>query len=376
MATASKWTSAVSYRLTQPFRIEAVEREVKRERPDDVLLRPRLTGVCASDLKLYAGTRDRKALSKKLPLALLHEGVAEVVECGTAAGASVKPGTRVVVVPNIPCYVAYPDLYPSKAEGCLACRPGGAGENYCLHNLYLSSNTDGLAQSVFRHPASLLVPVPAELPDRFAALAEPLTTILAGCEKAPIRPDARYLVLGNGPLGQLVAIMLIGFYGVPRQSIAMSGRDWQNRRATLALVGDVLDGDDRQAFAGMRGKIDIVFECVGGSASDDTLDEAVNCLKPGGTAVLFGPSEKAVALNTREMIAKGLVFLGANRSFVPHFQTVVSRLQEASVQRLLESVLGREQFLVRSADDLNRALYHAWTRRDAGKTLIGWAGPE
>jgi ribitol-5-phosphate 2-dehydrogenase len=371
----SKWTSAVSYRLTQPFRIEAFEREVKRERPDDVLLRPRLTGVCASDLKLYAGTRDRKALSRKLPLALLHEGVAEVVECGSAA-THLRPGTRVVVVPNIPCYVAYPDLYPSKAEGCLACRPGGAGENYCLHNLYLSSNTDGLAQSVFRHPASLCVPLPAELPDRFAALTEPLTTILAGCEKAPIRPDARYLVLGNGPLGQLVAICLIGLYGVPRGAITMSGRDWQNRRATLALVGEVLDGDDRQSFASLRGKVDIVFECVGGDANGETLEEAVDCLRPGGTAVLFGPSEKSVLINTREVIAKGLVFLGANRSFVPHFQTVVARLQDAGVQRILESVLGREQFLVRSADDLNRALYHAWTRRDAGKTLIGWAGPE
>src|SRR5437867_4656953 len=159
----AKWNPAISYRLTQPFRIEAIEREVRRERPDDVLLRPRLTGVCASDLKLYAGTRDRRALSKKLPLALLHEGVAEVVEAGPAAG-DFRPGTRVVVVPNIPCYIAFPDLYPSKEQGCLACRPGGAGENYCLHNLYLSSNTDGLAQSVIRHPASLLVPIAPDLP--------------------------------------------------------------------------------------------------------------------------------------------------------------------------------------------------------------------
>src|SRR6185295_778413 len=115
-------------------------------------------------LKLYAGTRDPKALSKKLPLALLHEGVAEVLESDPAS--ALRPGTRVVVVPNIPCYIAYPELYPSQAEGCPACRPGGAGENYCLHNLYLSSNTDGMAQSVWCHPGSLVVPVPSEVPDR------------------------------------------------------------------------------------------------------------------------------------------------------------------------------------------------------------------
>jgi len=371
----SKWNSAVSYRLTQPFRIEAVEREIKRERADDVIVRPRVTGVCASDLKLYAGTRDRRALSKKLPMALLHEGVAEVMEPGPA-GSHARPGSRVVVVPNVPCYIAYPDLYPSKAEGCLACRPGGAGENYCLHNLYLSSNTDGLAQSVFRHPASLLVPVPSEIPDRIAALTEPLTTILAGCEKAPIRPEGRYLVLGNGALGQLVAICLAGMYDVPRAAIAMSGHGWDERRAALSLVGEALDGDDRQSFANLRGKIDVVFECVGGEANGETLEETVDCLRPGGTAVLFGPSEKSVLLNTREMIGKGLTFLGCNRSFVGHFQTVLERLKEPHVQKLLEAVLSPEQFLVRSADDLNRALYHAWTKREAGKALIAWAGPE
>ncbi len=370
----TNWNSAVAYRLTQPFRIEAVERQVKRERADDVLIRPRLTGVCASDLKLYAGTRDRAALSKKLPIALLHEGVAEVVDPGPAG--EFRPGTRVVVVPNIPCYIAYPDLYPSKDEACPACRPGGAGENYCLHNLYLSSNVDGLAQSVFRHPTTLLVAVAPDVPDRIAALAEPLTTILAGCEKAPIRPDARYVILGNGPLGQMVAICLIGLYNVPREAITMTGREWENRRGARSLVGTALDSTDRQSFAALHGKIDIAFECVGGDNNGETLDQAVDCLRPGGSAVLFGPSEKSVLFNTREVIGKGLAFIGANRSFVRHFRTVLERMKERRVQKLLEALIASEPFTVRSADDLNRALYQAWTRRDAAKTLIAWGGPE
>lgn len=368
------WSHAIAYRLTQPFRIEAIEREVRRERPDDVLLRPRLTGVCASDLKLYAGTRDRRALSKKLPLALLHEGVAEVVETGSAAG-DLRPGTRVVVVPNIPCYIAFPDLYPSKEQGCLACRPGGAGENYCLHNLYLSSNTDGLAQSVFRHPAFLLVPIAPDLPDADAALTEPMTTILAGCEKAPLRPDGRYLVLGNGPLGQMAAICLTAFYQVPREAISMSGHDWPNRLGVLSLIGTAIDSDDAQAFAELRGKVDVAFECVGGDANGETLQQAVDCLRPGGSAVLYGPSEKAVAVNTREVVGKGLTFIGANRSFVSHFRKVVQRFRDPVVQKALEAVRSPEEFMVRSADDLNRALYQAWTKRDARKTLIGWTGP-
>ena len=371
----AKWNPAISYRLTQPFRIEAVEREIKRERPDDVLLRPRLTGVCASDLKLYAGRRDRRALSRKLPLALLHEGVAEVIEAAPAAG-GVRPGSRVVVVPNVPCYIAYPELYPSKAEGCLACRPGGAGENYCLHHLYLSSNTDGLAQSVLRHPGRLVVPVDPEIPDRVAALTEPLTTILAGCDKAPIRPESRYLILGNGPLGQLVAICLLAFYHVPREAICMSGKDWENRRAMLPLIGTASDAEDPQSLAPLRGEVEVAFECVGGDGAADTLEQAIECLRPGGSAILFGPSERSVLFDTREMIAKGLTFHGCNRSHLPHFHRVLERLRDPAVQALLDTVLSTDEFYVRSADDLNRALYYAWTKRDARKTLIGWAGPE
>lgn len=368
------WSPATSFRLTQPFRIEAVERDVKRERPDDILVRPRVTGVCASDLKLYAGTRERGALSRKLPLALLHEGVAEVVEAGPST--ALRPGTRVVITPNVPCYIAHPDLYPSKEQGCLACRTGGAGENYCLHHLFLSSNTDGMAQSVFRHPASLAVPVPADVPDRIAALAEPLTTILAGCEKAPLSASSRALILGNGPIGQLVAICLTAFYGVPREGIAMSGHDWENRRAVLALVGTIIDADDERRFGALRGTIDIAFECVGGDATGGTLASAIDCLRPGGACVLFGPSERAVQIDTREVIGKGLVFLGANRSFVPHFRTVIERMRDKKVQQLLANVISEDALVVRSADDLNRALYQAWTKRDARKTLIGWAGPE
>jgi hypothetical protein len=76
------------------------------------------------------------------------------------------------------------------------------------------------------------------------------------------------------------------------------------------------------------------------------------------------------------MIGKGLVFIGANRSFVPHFRTVIERLREPTMQRRLEVVMSADEPYVRSADDLNRALYQAWTKRDARKTLIRWAGPE
>ena len=74
--------NATVYRLTRPFRIERFEETTPPPQPGFLRLRPLRTGICGSDLKLYAGTRARRALTAKLPLALLHEGVAEVTAAG------------------------------------------------------------------------------------------------------------------------------------------------------------------------------------------------------------------------------------------------------------------------------------------------------
>jgi len=364
---------AFAFRLTKPFSIEAMEHEIDSHRRDRVMLRPRLTGICASDLKLYAGTRDRQALLRKLPVALLHEGVAEVV-ANPDPTAKLRVGRRVVVIPSVPCYIAHPDRYPSKAEACLACRPGGAGENYCLESRYLSSTADGIAQTCFLHPASLVVAVPRDVPDRAAVLTEPLATIAAACLKTPIRRDARYLILGDGPLGQLVAIWLIGHYRIAPRNVFMTAHCRSHGDGFGDLVGAVIDANRHDGFAKLRDTIDVAFECVGGAANEDTLADAVDCLRPGGTAVLFGPAERSVPLNTRAMIGKGLAFIGCNRSFLPHFRMALTRLSDPAFRNLLRPVLSPDEFQVRSAEDLNRAFYHAWTKREAGKTLAFWAG--
>src|SRR4029078_8246724 len=96
------------------------------------------------------------------------------------------------------------------------------------------------------------------------------------------------------------------------------------------------------------------------------------CWRPGCTAVLVGPAEKSVLFNTGEVIGKGLSFLGANRSFLPQFLWVIERMKDPAAQRPLERIISPEPLQVRTADDLNTALYQAWTRRERGKTLIQW----
>jgi ribitol-5-phosphate 2-dehydrogenase (NADP+) len=360
---------ATVYRLTHPFRIEAFDEPAGPPDPGWLLLRPLRLGICGSDLKLYTGTRERTSLMQKLPIALLHEGVAEVVEVGDALPFSV--GQRVVPSPNVPCTIAHPDRFPSQEEACYACRPGGAGVNYCTDGEFLSSNADGLARSVLAHPGACTVPIQAGVPDSLAVLAEPLATVLAGLDHTAARPDASFLVLGNGTIGILTAIALRATLGVGPEQVLITGRHWDTRNGVVAgLATPVEDGE--ALASGARGRIDVAFECVGGESNSDTLALAVEMLRPGGTGVLFGPSEGPLLFDTRKIIAKGLGLVGCNRALVRHFSEALGLMADPDVATMLERALAPKEFMISDARDLDDALYHAWTKSDAGRTTTVW----
>jgi ribitol-5-phosphate 2-dehydrogenase len=355
------------YRLTRPFLVEAFEQLTEPLEAQMVLLRPLRAGICGSDLKLYSGTRERSALAGKLPIALLHEAVAEVA--GVGEGVSLTPGQRVVPSPNIPCTVARPGHHPTPEEACVACRPGGAGANYCLAGKFLSSNTDGLARTAFVHPAACTVPVPAAVSDTLSVLTEPVATILAGLEVAAPPIGGRFLVLGNGAIGLLTAVALRLTVKAQPRDVLMTGHRWAARAAAVEGLATPVEDAEARASAG---RIDVAFECVGGEAASETLALAVDMLRPGGRGVLFGPSEQPFLFDARKMIAKGLTFVGCNRARVEHFVQALELCEEPAVWPWLERALGPKEFLVRGARDLEEALYHAWTKVEPGRTVTIW----
>jgi threonine dehydrogenase-like Zn-dependent dehydrogenase len=363
---------ATVFRLTRPFLVRPFDEPTGPLPAGSVLLRPLRIGICASDLKLYSGMRERSALLAKLPIALLHEAVAEVVAVGAGAGpvGSLRAGQRVVPSPNIPCTLADPERFPTPERACYACRRGGAGENYCLAGRFLSSNADGMARTAFVHPAACAVPVPTELPESLAVLTEPMATILAGLEQAAPPPGGRFLVIGNGAMGILTVVALHALLEAGPNDILMTGHRWEARAG--AVEGLATPVEESEAGSLRTGGIDVVFECVGGEAAPETMALATEALRPGGRGVLFGPSERPFLFDARKMIAKGLTFLGCNRSRIEHFARALELCREPALHPLLERALDAKEFVIRSASDLDDALYHAWTKAEPGRTVTIW----
>jgi ribitol-5-phosphate 2-dehydrogenase (NADP+) len=363
-------SEATVYRLTRPFRIEAFDEPASDPGPGELLLQPVRSGICGSDLKLYTGNRERRAIMKKLPIALLHEGVAEVVAVGDGTAYSV--GQHVVPSPNIPCTVAHPDRYPIVDEACYACRPGGAGANYCTDGDFLSSNVDGMTRSAFIHPVACTVPIPSETSDAIAVLAEPLATVLAGLEQSSATRHDLFLVLGNGAIGLLTVIALRATLGVSPHQIVMTGHHWDERAGSVEGLATPVEEDGGRLATEFAGRVDVAFECVGGESNNQTLSLAIDMLRPGGRGVMFGPSEGPLLFDTRKVIAKGLSLVGCNRALLGHFSEALRLAADPRVAELLERALAPKEFAVGSARDLDDALYHAWTKTDGGRTVTVW----
>ena len=105
------------YRLVAPRRFEIAFSDLNLF-GGEVLVRPTHLSICNADQRYYQGTRDAAVLAKKLPMALIHEGVGRVVYDPTNTFAV---GSRVVMIPNHPVeedpYIAENYLRSSKFGG-------------------------------------------------------------------------------------------------------------------------------------------------------------------------------------------------------------------------------------------------------------------
>ncbi len=164
--------------------------------PGEALVAVSYTGVCGSDLTLYAGKNPRAVL----PVIPGHEFCGTVVDVaepgdGKPGAAGVKAGSRVAVLPTMTCGV------------CELCRGGNA--HLCRSLRFIGIQVNGSMTKLVRAPLDNLFPVPDDLPDDVAALTEPVAVAVHAVRRARIRNGDEAVVVGAGPIGLLVALVAL-----------------------------------------------------------------------------------------------------------------------------------------------------------------------
>jgi ribitol-5-phosphate 2-dehydrogenase len=334
------------YRLVSARQFEVTYKDCKII-SDSVVVRPTHLSICAADQRYYTGSRGEDAMSQKLPMSLIHEGIGEVVYDPMGEYAA---GTRVVMIP----------VTPIEQDKIVA-------ENYLRSTKFRSSGYDGFMQDYVFLGRDRFVVLPNHINVNVAAFIELITitmhSLLRFEKKAHSRCET-FAVWGDGNLGFITSLILKRKY---RDSKVVVFGKTPFKLKNFSFVDETYDINSIPSDF----KFDHAFECAGGIGSQHAINQAIDHIKPEGTISILGVSEYPVEINTRMILEKGITVVGSSRSGYIDFKNTVDFLAgNQDVVDYLETLIGSVNEVCTINDILNvfeKDLTTSW-----GKTILEW----
>lgn len=347
-----------------PLRL--VSRSPKQPPTGWARVRPRLTGICGSDLATVTGRSSFYFSSLvSMPFVPGHEVVGDLLDDVDTPRGPLRAGTRVVLAPVLNC--AARGLTP--CAGCSADRPTrcdnvtsghlapGLQTGYC-------ADTGGGWSEQFRAHGSQLFAVPEGMPDEVAVLIEPLACAVHAARRAEVLPGERVLVVGAGAIG-LLTLLALRVLTPAAELLVAAKHPKQKDLAARFGAGQVLDsgnivGAVRRTTRAMQltpergpsyllGGVDVTLECAGGG-----LDTALRVTRAGGRVVLSGLPTSSPDLTP--LWFRELSLVGAYAAGPDDFTTALDLASGATETGLLGELVGATYPLTRWRDALDHAL--------------------
>lgn len=271
---------AARYHGVTDIRVEQVPEPIDALGPTELLVRPRLCGICGTDLHEYvAGPIVTPAQPHPLtgavnPQILGHELSAEVIAVGADVTAAAA-GDRVAVMPLIYC------------GRCYCCRRGLNHLCEMMACVGLSDRWGGLGELAVVREYQVAV-LPDELTDAQGALIEPAAVAEYGVRRGRVGAGDTVLVTGAGPIG---ALAVLAAQAAGAGAVYLSEPN-PERAALAGGLGatEVLDPRRapvpetlREATGGVG--VDVAIECAGNARA---LEDCVQSTRRAGTVVQTG----------------------------------------------------------------------------------------
>ncbi len=334
---------AIVYRGVDDVRLEEVP--VPEVGPGEILVRVHTCGICGTDLKKISTG------SHSAPRIFGHETAGVVAQVGGRVR-EFSVGDRVVVFHHIPCRECYYCQHKTFAQcatykkvGCTAgFEPSGGGfaEYVRVMDWIVEKGT---------------VRIPDGVTYEQACFVEPVNTCIKGIETLRLKAGETVLVIGQGPIGLILATL------AKRAGARVITSDLYTARLTMAssfgLIHtiDASKGDAGQTVRGMtegRGA-DAVILAVGGSG---LIRSAMDAARPGGRVLLFAQTLRGEAtIDPAAVCADEKALLGSYSASVD--------LQEESVR-----------FVMNGEMDLDRLISHRFPLESGVEALRLAAHPQ
>ena len=244
----------------------------------EVLIRVQSCGICGTDLKkIHTG-------SHSAPRIFGHETAGTIAAIGEGVE-DFAIGDRVMVFHHIPCGRCYYCRKKTFAQcpvykrvGCTAgFEPAGGGFAEYVRVM------DWIVQRG-------LVKIPDGVPFEQAAFVEPVNTCLKAIKNLSLAPDETALVIGQGPIGIILAAL------AARTGAKVLTSDLYSERHAIAAgfgLQNPIDAGKEDvvaaAHAATEGRgADAVILAVGGNS---LIQTAMNAARPGGRILLFAQTQ-------------------------------------------------------------------------------------
>ena len=270
---------AAVYRGIDDVRVETIP--VPKIGPGEVLVKIHTCGICGTDLKkIHTG-------SHSAPRVFGHEMAGTIAAIGEGV-VGFNVGDRVMAYHHIPCGECFycrkhtfAQCETYKKVGCTAgFEPSGGGFAEYIR----------VMDWIVRRG---LVKIPDEVPFEQAALIEPVNTCYKAIDMLNLQPDETVLVIGQGPIGILLAAL------ANRTGATVLTSDlYPERHAVAAKFGLKHPLDARAdvvaaAKAATEGRgVDVALVAVGANA---LIKVAMDATRPGGRVVLFAATQHGEA---------------------------------------------------------------------------------
>jgi threonine dehydrogenase-like Zn-dependent dehydrogenase len=251
------------------------------------LIRPRLSGICGSDLSTVDGHASRYFEPiVSFPFVPGHEVVADDAD-----------GRRVVVEPVLGCVARnVTPVCPSCAAGHLGgCERLAFGDlQPGLQTGFCCDTGGGWSTFMVAHESQLHA-VPDDFSDEAAVMVEPTACAVHAALRAAVEPGDLVAIVGAGTLG-LTTLAALHRYADPG-TVVMAAKHPEQRRLAKELGADVVCEPNElgrwvRRLSGslaygnqLTGGADRVIDCVGSEAS---IAESLAVVRPRGRVTLVG----------------------------------------------------------------------------------------
>ena len=302
---------AVVYRGVNDMRVETVP--VPAIRPGELLIKIATCGICGTDLKkIHMG-------SHSAPRIFGHEMAGTVAQVGDGV-TKYAVGDRVMTFHHVPCGECYYCRKQTPAQ-CRLYKKTGVTAGF-------EPSGGGFAEYIrvmdFVVANRGVVHIPDDVPFEQAAFIEPLNTVLKGVKLLKLEPDDTVVVIGQGPIGLMHAVL------ARRTGARVFTSDlFPERHAIAARFGlhePIQAGSENvidRVLAATEGRgADAVILAVGGNT---LIKTAMDAARPGGRVMLFAQTQHGEAtIDPAAVCVDEKTLLGSYSSSFPILDEVTS----------------------------------------------------